>query len=854
MKKITLFIMLFVASLSFSQTFNGTTGPITDNSCPNLDAYTTTASGVGTLASGTLEISEIVLDISHTWNADLELSLLAPDGTTSLLLFSGVGGSSDNFTGTVISDAGANFSSGTAPYTGNFSAQGGSLGTTFDTIDADGIWTLQVCDGANGDTGTVNSWSITFAAPPSAPNCAENPDPVNMATDVPTGNVTFTWDAPSSGPTPTAYQLYAGETTALEYGLIGTFTTTSAALTINANSLLLYWQIVPLNGGTAADSCPIWEFTTEDPPPPPANDLPGGAITLTLDEGSACGANTIVGISNEGTTDSAGAAVPSCGSYGTPTDRGDLWYVFTAPNSTVTLNTTNLAGFTSIAGTYYTGTPGSLVEAGCTEFGSGWPWELTGLTMGETYYLRVWDFGNDQFGTFDLCGYYVSCTAGEATAEVTNNCATTGDAFGVEVTFSAENDATGVSDGTTTFPISGGVATAGPYPFGAPVTLNVVHSDMACDFELGTYQVDACPPSNDNCDNPIAITLNADETCTVVTAGTTVNATASSQANDVSGTPNNDVWFSFVATSVSHTISLENRTNVGGGTSTSTDMGMGLYELTSDCDNLVLSSTSDPESYTATGLTIGSTYLLRVYGWFNNIQNVTFDVCVQTPPPPPPPPANDACSSATVVDTLPFTSSADASAATNNDGSVTSCAFGMNDGVWYTFTPTASGTLDLSVDVTGWDHEIAVYTGSCGVFTCVASTDSGGTGGTESLSISVTAGTQYWLNIGQFSSTDNSEGAYTFNATSSDGVSLGLDDMEISQFTYYPNPVNNILTLDAQKNIESVVAYNMLGQEVLRLSPNTVNAEVDMSSLLSGAYFVKVSIQGATKTVRIIKQ
>lgn len=710
MKKITLFIMLFVASLSFSQTFNGTTGPITDNSCPNLDAYTTTASGVGTLASGTLEISEIVLDISHTWNADLELSLLAPDGTTSLLLFSGVGSSSDNFTGTVISDGGANFSSGTAPYTGNFVAQGGSLATTFDTIDADGIWTLQVCDGASGDTGTVNSWSITFAAPPSAPNCAENPDPVNMATDVPTGNVTFTWDAPSSGPTPTAYQLYAGETTALEYGLIGTFTTTSAALTINANSLLLYWQIVPLNGGTAADSCPIWEFTTEDPPPPPANDLPGGAITLTLDEGSACGANTIVGISNEGTTDSAGAAVPSCGSYGTPTDRGDLWYVFTAPNSTVTLNTTNLAGFTSIAGTYYTGTPGSLVEAGCTEFGSGWPWELTGLTMGETYYLRVWDFGNDQFGTFDLCGYYVSCTAGEATAEVTNNCATTGDAFGVEVTFSAENDATGVSDGTTTFPISGGVATAGPYPFGAPVTLNVVHSDTACDFELGTYQVDACPPSNDS------------------------------------------------------------------------------------------------------------------------------------------------CSSATVVDTLPFTSSADASAATNNDGSVTSCAFGMNDGVWYTFTPTASGTLDLSVDVTGWDHEIAVYTGSCGVFTCVASADSGGTGGTESLSISVTAGTQYWLNIGQFSSTDNSEGAYTFNATSSDGVSLGLDDMEISQFTYYPNPVNNILTLDAQKNIESVVAYNMLGQEVLRLSPNTVNAEVDMSSLLSGAYFVKVSIQGATKTVRIIKQ
>lgn len=590
---------------------------------------------------------------------------------------------------------------------------GGDLtGLTFTTSGPNLFVRIQPDSSADcGSEGyTPLDFDVVCATPPSAPNCATDPNPADEAMDVPTGNVTFSWTAPATGPTPTAYQLYAGETIALEYGLIGTYTTTSAVLTINANSLLLYWQVVPLNGSTPADSCPIWEFTTADPPPPPANDLPTGAIQLMLDEGSSCGANTIVGISNEGTTDS-GEAAPSCGAYGTPTDRGDLWYFFNAPSTTVTLNTTNLAGFTSIAGTYYTGTPGNIVEAGCTEFGSGWPWELTGLTVGQNYLLRVWDYNNDQFGTFDLCGYYLSCTSGEATASTSTNCDTSGDAFSVDVTFSAENDATGVSDGVTTYPISGGVATAGPYPFGAPVTLSVLHTNAACDFELGTYQVDSCPP------------------------------------------------------------------------------------------------------------------------------------------------ANDACSSATVVDTLPFTSSANASAATNNDGFVDCGSTTMNDGVWYTFTPTASGNLDISVDVTGWDSEIAVYTGSCGVFTCVDNADNNGTDGTESLSISVTAGTQYWLNIGQWSSsTDNSEGAYTFNATSSDGVSLGLDDIEISQFTYYPNPVNNILTLDAQKNIEGVVAYNMLGQEVLRLSPNVANTEVDMSSLVSGAYFVKVSIQGATKTVRIIKQ
>ena len=64
---------------------------------------------------------------------------------------------------------------------------------------------------------------------------------------------------------------------------------------------------------------------------------------------------------------------------------------------------------TSIAGAFYSGTVGSLTEDDCTQFGSGWPWTVSGLTAGTTYYLRVWDFGNDQIGTFDLCGYYQSC-------------------------------------------------------------------------------------------------------------------------------------------------------------------------------------------------------------------------------------------------------------------------------------------------------------------------------------------------------------------------------------------------------------------------------------------------------------
>ena len=48
--------------------------------------------------------------------------------------------------------------------------------------------------------------------------------------------------------------------------------------------------------------------------------------------------------------------------------------------------------------------------------------------------------------------------------------------------------------------------------------------------------------------------------------------------------------------------------------------------------------------------------------------------------------------------------------------------------------------------------------------------------------------------------------------------------------------------------------YNMLGQTVLTATPNALSSELDMSALNSGAYFVKVSVDGATKTVRVIKQ
>ena len=85
-------------------------------------------------------------------------------------------------------------------------------------------------------------------------------------------------------------------------------------------------------------------------------------------------------------------------------------------------------------------------------------------------------------------------------------------------------------------------------------------------------------------------------------------------------------------------------------------------------------------------------------------------------------------------------------------------------------------------------------------------------------------------------------------------VSLGINNSQISQFTYFPNPVNDQLTINAQTSVDDIAVLNMLGQVVSRQSPNSLNCVVDMAALRTGVYFVQVSIGNKTETVRVLKQ
>jgi len=101
--------------------------------------------------------------------------------------------------------------------------------------------------------------------------------------------------------------------------------------------------------------------------------------------------------------------------------------------------------------------------------------------------------------------------------------------------------------------------------------------------------------------------------------------------------------------------------------------------------------------------------------------------------------------------------------------------------------------------------------------------------------------------------TEDTSVSYCFATCEVSCTTAGLDDLGITEFTYFPNPVNDMLTINAQSNIKDITVYNMLGQIVVRQSPNASNCTVDMSTIETGAYFVQVSINNTLNTVRVIK-
>ena len=130
---------------------------------------------------GTLNDVNVTVDITHPWNADLDLFLISPTGTT-ITLIKDHGLDGENFTNTVFDDeALTGIINGHAPFRGSYRPQQPLY--TLDGESPGGTWTLRVQDDNHTHVGTLNSWSLDFVSIGLDPLevTITNPDPSELS-------------------------------------------------------------------------------------------------------------------------------------------------------------------------------------------------------------------------------------------------------------------------------------------------------------------------------------------------------------------------------------------------------------------------------------------------------------------------------------------------------------------------------------------------------------------------------------------------------------------------------------------------------------------------------------------------
>jgi GEVED domain/Secretion system C-terminal sorting domain len=312
------------------------------------------------------------------------------------------------------------------------------------------------------------------------------------------------------------------------------------------------------------------------------------------------------------------------------------------------------------------------------------------------------DFGNDDIGMDNLIvGPPPSCLtpAGLSVTAITAPNAT--------FSWSAVTGATGYEYAFTTTPAppASGTATTLTSVTLNPLAINTkyyAHVRTNCGGTFSSWStIEFNTTPNDECTGAITLTVQpSGPTCAATVTAVTTAATQSAQAAPTCASfgYEDDIWYTFTATSSAQILNVSGFTQTGG---TATSLGFAVYSGT--CGSLTSVSCTDPMTLTAgagtatiNGLTAGNTYLIRMWASGVSTNSASWNMCIQSPAPPP---ANDECSGAITVTTQPFAASCTGVTSASTSGATLSAntsacwSSSTDDDIWYRFTATSTGVV-----------------------------------------------------------------------------------------------------------------------------------------------------------------
>lgn len=795
MKKITLLLIaILFSATTFSQTFNGATGPITDNNCDATHDFPVTVSGIGVLGT-TLFFSNIQFNITHTYDGDLGIYLIAPNGTIVEISTSN-GGGGDNFTGTIISyNATTAITAGTPPYTGSYYPEG-NLGV-LNGINADGVWILRVCDTAAGDVGTVNSWSISFGS-------ANTPDYANIETPYTAtinqgGVLTVYGRVYEAGLT----DVTIGQAPGIEAWVGYSTTSTNPSTWTNwmpatfnqevtdtdeykatfGSSLLpgtyyyatrfklssgLFYSYGGINNG-------LWDGATHGSgvltvglPMPAANDNCSSAIALTVNPDYSCGVVT------SGTVYGATAS-PVDGNACAGAEDDDVWFSFVATATTHRISLTNVIGSTTdLFHSLWTGADCNsltLVSGSCSDPNTSNP---SGLIIGQTYYVRVYSVtpNPSQTTTFYIC---IGSVPGPPDYVSLQSPSSASIAPGGNVTVYGQIYKAGLTD-LATGQASGIQAWVGISPIG-----NNSNPSTWTNWTIASFNQEV--GNNDEYKATIGSTL---------VPGTYYYATRFQQTGGgyyyggIDASNNGNFW--------NGTVYLSGVLTVNPPPTPSNDECAGAIPLT--MGNVF-------NDYPVTGTTYGA------------------------------------------VDSASYVINCDGTNKT------------VNSSVFYSVIVPAAGSLTIETKAAAsnslTDTVLVASVGSCASLIGMACNDNNTGLFSKITMFGQSPGSTVYITVYKFGATAPSITVNQFQV-SVYTASLGSESFDSSNFRYFPNPVKDVLNLSYDEEISNVEVFNSLGQKMISNSIHANQAKIDMSNLSNGIYMVNVSSGNQIKILKVVKE
>ena len=136
--------------------------------------------------------ANVTASITHTFNGDIDMTVMSPAGTIVTLTTDNAGTNANVFAGTTWDDD-AN-PGGQVPYVNNNGLTTDHLYADLVTVpllapeealaafigeNPNGVWTLTISDDANQDGGSFNGWTLNLATLPAAPATAVIPTATN---------------------------------------------------------------------------------------------------------------------------------------------------------------------------------------------------------------------------------------------------------------------------------------------------------------------------------------------------------------------------------------------------------------------------------------------------------------------------------------------------------------------------------------------------------------------------------------------------------------------------------------------------------------------------------------------------